>query len=255
MNWQTIAVHRDFLKDTLRQTINFKFTDKQQGTSAPPIQKQTRENQKLINLPGMGAWDSYRGTDLLDAIFRRQSHRKFKSEHLTLAELAFLLWSTQGIKNKSRSGSTTRMVPSAGCRHPFETYLMVNCVEGLESGVYRYLPKEHALVLECLDKDLVDNLTLAAMGRVFIGSAPVTFVWTSIPYRSEWSYTTAAHRVILMDAGHICQNLYLAAEAIGCGTCAIASFKQELMDKLVKVDGVDEFTVYMAPVGNDIDLP
>jgi len=77
----------------------------------------------------------------------------------------------------------------------------------------------------------------------------VTFVWTALPYRAEWRYTTSAHRVILMDAGHVCQNLYLAVEAIGCGTCAVAAYHQDLMDELVKVDGKDEFTVYMAPVG------
>jgi len=249
MNWQTIATNRDFLKDTLRKTIDFKLTDRQQGVPAPPIQKAVCENQKMVNLHGEEAWHHFRGTDLLDAISRRESRRKYKSEYLTLVELSFLLWATQGIKNEPISGVSKRRVPSAGCRHPFETYLMVNYVDGLESGVYRYLPKEHALVLESLERNLVAKLTVAAMGRSFVGSAPVTFVWTVVPYRSEWSYATAAHRVILLDAGHICQNLYLAAEAIGCGTCAIASFKQELIDRLVKADGSEEFTVYMAPVG------
>ncbi len=190
-----------------------------------------------------------RGTDLFDAIARRQSRRRFKSDHLSLIKLSFLLWSTQGIKRELAPGTALRTVPSAGCRHAFETYLLVTRVEGLDIGVYRYLPQEHALVMEYADADLVEKITPATLGQAFIASAPVTFVWTALPYRAEWRYTTSAHRVILMDAGHVCQNLYLAVEAIGCGTCAVAAYHQELMDELVKVDGKDEFTVYMAPVG------
>jgi SagB-type dehydrogenase family enzyme len=65
----------------------------------------------------------------------------------------------------------------------------------------------------------------------------------------EWRYDIAAHRVIAIDAGHVCQNLYLACEAIDSGTCAIAAFDQEKMDKLLNVDGNDEFVIYLAPVG------
>jgi SagB-type dehydrogenase family enzyme len=65
----------------------------------------------------------------------------------------------------------------------------------------------------------------------------------------EWRYLETAHRVILLDAGHVCQNLYLACENIGAGTCAIAAYEQEAMDELLQVDGEDEFTVYLAPVG------
>jgi SagB-type dehydrogenase family enzyme len=65
----------------------------------------------------------------------------------------------------------------------------------------------------------------------------------------EWRYSVAAHRVILIDAGHVCQNLYLACQAIGAGTCAIAAYDQNKMDEFLKVDGKDEFVVYLAPVG------
>ncbi len=249
MDKDKIAEHRDFLKDSLRQTINFRFTDQHQGVEPPPIQKPQRPEQKLIELPGSEDWTSFRGTDLLDAITNRKSHRRFKGESLSLAELAFLLWSTQGIKKELAPGTALRTVPSAGCRHPFETYLLISNVDELEVGVYRYLPIEHALVLERRHEDLVEKLTPATLGQTFTAAAPVVFVWTVIPYRTEWRYTTAAHRVILMDVGHVCQNLYLACAAIGCGTCAVAAYNQELMDQLVDVDGIDEFTVYLAPVG------
>ncbi|SEA56798.1 SagB-type dehydrogenase domain-containing protein [Desulfuromusa kysingii] len=249
MDKNKIAEHRDFLKDSLRQTINFRFTDQHQGVEPPPVEKPPRPEQVSIPLPNHEKWNPFHGTDLLDAISNRKSQRRFSSAPLTLAELAFLLWSTQGIKKELAPGTALRTVPSAGCRHPFETYLLVANVEGLDVGVYRYLPLEHALVMEKRDEDLVEKLAPATLGQAFTAAAPVIFVWAAIPYRTEWRYTTAAHRVILLDAGHICQNLYLACEAIHCGTCAIAAFNQDLMDQLLGVDGVDEFTVYMAPVG------
>jgi len=87
------------------------------------------------------------------------------------------------------------------------------------------------------------------LNQVFIGKAPVTFIWAVIPYRMEWRYHLAAARVIGMDVGHVCQNLYLACQAVGCGTCAIAAFHQEGMDTLIQVDGTDEFVFYLAPLG------
>ena len=93
------------------------------------------------------------------------------------------------------------------------------------------------------------KLTEATLGQAFVGRAAVVFIWTTIPYRMEWRYGLAAHKVIALDAGHVCQNLYLACEAVGSGTCAIAAYDQEAMDRLVDVDGREEFTVYLAPVG------
>jgi SagB-type dehydrogenase family enzyme len=87
------------------------------------------------------------------------------------------------------------------------------------------------------------------LGQTFAGSAAATFAWTAIPYRMEWRYGLAAHKVIALDAGHVCQNMYLACEAIDAGTCAIAAYHQALMDELLGVDGKDEFTIYLAPVG------
>jgi SagB-type dehydrogenase family enzyme len=142
-----------------------------------------------------------------------------------------------------------RTVPSAGARHAFETYLCVSNVDELQPGIYRYLPVEHELAHVVSVADLPERITTATLGQAFAGQSACTFVWTAIPYRMEWRYGLAAHRVILMDAGHLCQNLYLASAAVGAGTCAIAAYHQELMDRLLGVDGVDEFTVYLAPVG------
>jgi SagB-type dehydrogenase family enzyme len=241
--------HRAFLKDSLRLQIDFRQTDQSLGKEPPAIQKPPLKEQTVIPLPDAEVFKDFQGTDLIEAIEARKSHRRFKSLSLSLAELSFLLWATQGIRKILAPGTALRTVPSAGCRHAFETYLLVNQVETLEPGAYRYLPVEHALVFEHPTENLASRLTEATHGQGFIASAPVTFAWTVIPYRMEWRYDLAAHRVIAMDVGHVCQNLYLACEAICAGTCAIAAYHQEKMDALLKVDGEDEFTIYMAPVG------
>jgi len=249
MDRADLATHREFLKDTLRLTVNFARTEQNRGIAPPPIEKPPRPDQQAIALPGEEAFQAFAGTDLLDAIGSRRSHRRFRDAPVTLAELAFLLWATQGVRQVLDAGHALRTVPSAGCRHAFETYLLVARVTGLEPALYRYLPVEQALVLERRSERLAAELGVATLGQQFVATAPVTFAWTVIPRRMEWRYDLAAHRVILMDAGHLCQNVYLAWSAIGAGTCAIAAYHQELMDRLLGVDGGDEFTIYLAPVG------
>jgi SagB-type dehydrogenase family enzyme len=86
-------------------------------------------------------------------------------------------------------------------------------------------------------------------GQRWVENSAVIFVWTAIPYRTEWRYAAIAPKLIAQDSGHICQNLYLASEAIGAGTCAISAYSQPLMDAALGVDGIEEFAVYIAPVG------
>jgi SagB-type dehydrogenase family enzyme len=180
---------------------------------------------------------------------RRQSHRHFVHAPLGIDEFAFLLWATQGVRARLHEAAVLRTVPSAGCRHPFETYLAVLNVAGLAPGIYRYLPLDHALVLEQSPDYLPVRISAAVRGQQFAAQAAVTFIWTAIPARTEWRYAEASCKVIALDAGHLCQNLYLACEAIGAGTCAIAAYNQQLCDELVRVDGSEEFVVYLAPVG------
>ncbi|NOX45153.1 MAG: SagB/ThcOx family dehydrogenase [Caldiserica bacterium] len=187
---------------------------------------------------------------LREVIARRRSRRRFSPDPLTLEELSFLLWATQGVHGVIREGAATRRtVPSAGARHPFETYLSIHRVEGLVPGLYRYLPLDHKLALLREDPGLPGKIAGAALGQRFVGEAAVVFVWAAVPYRTEWRYGVRSHKVIAIDVGHICQNLYLACEALGLGTCAVAAYSQGDMDGLLGVDGEEEFTVYLAPVG------
>ena len=160
-----------------------------------------------------------------------------------------LLWATQGVRAMAHEAAVLRTVPSAGCRHPFETYFAALRVDGLAPAIYRYLPLEHALILEKEPGKLADSLVVATHGQRFVAQAAGCFIWSALPRRTEWRYAEASYKVIALDAGHVCQNLYLACEAIGAGTCAIAAYRQDLMDGLLGVDGDEEFTIYIAPVG------
>lgn len=224
-------------------------TDQKRGLPPPPLQKPPSEGGKLIGLVPPEEI-SLGKMPLREVIARRRSRRRFSPAPLTLEELSFLLWATQGVKEIVREGvASLRTVPSAGARHPFETYLSLHRVEGLSPGLYRYLPLDHQLVLLRGDPELPEKITQAALGQKFVGEAAVVFVWAAVPYRTEWRYATRSHKVIAIDVGHICQNLYLAAEAIGAGTCAVGAYSQEAMDRLLGVDGEEEFTLYLAPVG------
>jgi SagB-type dehydrogenase family enzyme len=249
MNKRALQQYRNFLKDSVRLTIDFSQTDQYRGKPPPPIQKPPSKNQKRIDLVQPAALKSVFNVDLLTSIENRRSHRVFNGDPLSLDELSFLLWVTQGIQRKIDHGTAYRTVPSAGCRHALETYLCVLNIEELKPGIYRYLPLDHQLVLEHTMENLEEKVVAAGLGQPFLGKAPVTFIWTTVPYRMEWRYDIAAHKVIAIDAGHVCQNLYLACEAIGAGTCAIGAYHQDLMDNLVGVDGDEEFTIYLAPVG------
>lgn len=74
-----------------------------------------------------------------------------------------------------------------------------------------------------------------------------------LPYRAEHKFDITAHKKILIDIGHVCQNLYLAGESVGCGTCAIGIYDQRLMDEMLALDGEDEFVIYMAALGKKIE--
>ncbi len=241
--------HRRLLKSDRWHEWASMQTDQKQRVPRPPLEKPCPEGAELTDLTAPGDFQVGR-MPLVEAIARRQSRRRFTPDPLTLEELSFLLWSTQGVHESFGSGQALRRtVPSGGGRHPFETYLAVQRVEGLDPGLYRYLSVEHKLCLLRQDDQLMEQIGEACAGQGFAGSAAVTFVWTAIPYRTEWRYSTLSPKIIALDAGHVCQNLYLAAEAIGAGACAIAAYYQEDMDRLLGVDGEEEFAVYAAPVG------
>ena len=166
-----------------------------------------------------------------------------------MEEFSFLLWCTQGVKETVDGYATLRTVPSAGARHALETYLLVNRVEKIEPGVYRYLAIDHKLVQLETDSRLADKLTEACWGQTQVKRSAATFFWAAVPYRMAWRYGERGYRYLHLDAGHVCQNLYLSAEAIGAGVCAIAAFQDDLLNGLLDLDGEEQFIIYLATVG------
>ncbi|MFW9819094.1 MAG: SagB/ThcOx family dehydrogenase [Candidatus Thorarchaeota archaeon] len=238
--------YRKFLKNPVLENE----TDQMKGLPVPPIQKPYPQNAQLIDLTLLASI-KLNDVPVVQAINNRESRRKYLEADLTLEELSFLLWATQGVKELARGGLVTkRTVPSGGALHPYETYLVVNNIKGLNPGLYRYLAIEHKLLV--LDEDISnqsEEIVEICHGQAFIGKAAVVFIWTVRPYRLEWRYGEDSLKDILMGVGHICQNLYLACEVIGCGTCAIVAYKQDELDKFVGVDGENEIALYLAPVG------
>ena len=98
-------------------------------------------------------------------------------------------------------------------------------------------------------EDLTAQLTHAALDQAMINSSAVTFIWCVVINRSRWKYQQRAYRYIYLDAGHICQNLYLTCEALEIGCCAIAAFNDDAVNKIIDVDGIEEFAIYLATVG------
>ena len=222
--------------------------------AAPPLELPLSDDEaaRMLRLPEMDA-GVVRQPDVVELIRRRRSRRAYGSEALTLEEVSYLLWATQAVTHKPGHGIwTIRTVPSAGARHPYDTYLVVSDVDGLSAGVYRYVASSHGLVLIDERDGLHDAFLEAVHGEAFVAEAPVCFIWACSPYRGEWRYHSLAHKSMLLDAGHICQSLYLAAESIGCGTCGIGGYWQEGIDRMLGLDGQDTFAVYMAPVGRVI---
>lgn len=246
-----IVENRNFMKSNVEQMQNV-VSDQMKGLTQPPLQKDHDKNKELINLVKPEEI-TIPHDNLMKNIERRKSRRSFTKTPLSLEEISFLLWATQGVKSIfERDGKpyvTIRTVPSAGARHPFETYLLINNVSGLKKGLYRYLAIEHKLLYLGEVEDQSNIIVDATLGQKFTGEAAAVFIWSCISYRGEWRYHIASHKSMLLDAGHICQNLYLACEGINAGTCAIAAYDQKKVDALISVDGEDEFSVYLSPVG------
>ncbi|HDS08727.1 MAG TPA: SagB/ThcOx family dehydrogenase [Firmicutes bacterium] len=244
---ENIIKNRQFMKAAFQKDSG--MSDQMRGIPNPPLEKPAGDSTGLIEL-GDPNEVKIINENIRDLIKYRRSRRKFSDEKLSVEELSYLLWATQGIEKLLNDNKVSlRTVPSAGARHPFETYLAVLNVEDLKTGIYRYLPVEHKLVFIKEVFDLKKKIKHASFGQNFVGDSAVTFIWSCVPYRGEWRYPLTGHKVMLIDIGHVCQNLYLACESINCGTCAIGAYSQNEFDSILELDGENEFVVYLAPVG------
>lgn len=243
-----IAEGRDFLKSYITTPYDDFESDQQLKLPQPPLVKGPMTDRAFA-LP-RNFEDLEMTDDFLRLLTERKSSRVYTQQNISLLQLSFLLWATQGIKDiRGKSYATLRTVPSGGARHAFETYLLVQHVEGLQPGAYHYLPLNHELEFLHPVEDLPAVISDTLVGQSWANKASVVFYYSFVPYRAEWRYGIWAHRVVLIDAGHVGQNLYLACAALGLGTCAVAAFDMELSDQIFGLDGEEEYTIYTFPVG------
>jgi SagB-type dehydrogenase family enzyme len=189
------------------------------------------------------------GASLWSVLRERRSVRSFGGRPMTKLELSRLLWAAQG--STHRTGDFAfRTAPSAGGLYPVETYVVVHRVEGIEPGVYHYNVQAHTLE-ELQSGDFRLAAARAALNQRMAGEADAVFIWTAVFARSKWKYGERAYRYIYLDAGHIAQNVALAAVAQGLGSCQIAALYDEEANALLGVDGQSESTVYMTVVGRE----
>ncbi|MBI4285557.1 MAG: SagB/ThcOx family dehydrogenase [Chloroflexi bacterium] len=208
----------------------------------PPLYKEYPSAPRVA-LPGEL---QYRGLYVEEAIQKRRSIRDYSGRPLSLAQLSLLLRSAYGITEPSYP---LRASPSAGALYPLEIYPVVNRVEGLASGVYHYRPADHSLDT-IKEGDFRTTLLMATAGQDMVLGASVVFVITAIFQRTRWKYQERAYRYVLLEAGHLAENLYLAATSLGLGTCAIGAFFDNEVNQMVNVDGKEEAALYIVSTGS-----
>jgi SagB-type dehydrogenase family enzyme len=184
----------------------------------------------------------------LDQVLRsRRSVRGFQAEPLSLEDLSYLLWAATGIARREE-GYEFRTAPSAGALYPIETYVAVNNVTGILPGIYHYAIEEHALE-QVRKGGLGNEVARAALDQEMCAQAPAVFLWTALFERCRWKYDERAYRYVYLDAGHIAQNLALAAVSLKLGSCQVAAAFDDEINELLGVDGEEESVLYLSIVG------
>jgi SagB-type dehydrogenase family enzyme len=211
--------------------------------SKPAVYKEYPEAVK-IDLPG---FEPIPAASLDGALKQRKSIREFQDKPISKGQLAYLLWASTGIQ-RIEGGYEFRTAPSAGALYPIETYLTVNSVKGLEPGIYHYSISSHQLEQLRLG-DFGRQTAAAALGQGMCATACVVFIWSAVFERCKWKYGQRAYRYIYLDAGHIAENLALAATSLDRGSCEIGALYDDLANAIIGADGIDESVICMAVVG------
>jgi SagB-type dehydrogenase family enzyme len=218
----------------------------ERGPAYPPVPRYKEYSgaaQRLVLDP---APDSP-GADLWACLRERRSLRRYRDRPLSLEELTALMWATQGVTLASPP-YLLRTAPSAGALYPVETYLAIHRVDGVAPGIWHLCIPDFALEL-LHPGDCRRPLVEACLSQQFMGAGAAAFIWTGILNRAMSKYRERAIRYLFLDAGHICQNLMLAATALGLGCCPVGAFFDEEVERLTQVDGREEVALYLASVG------
>lgn len=210
----------------------------------PPQLKVYYSHIKVVELPRP---DTEGGEALWGLLATRRTRRTYRPEPLTQGELAQLLWAANG-KTKEGRETFLRSAPSAGALYPVELYVMANDVTGFEKGIYHYSAAKNTLSM-IREGDFSEDAAQAALGQTMLAKAGAVVFLSAVVERTRWKYGARAYRYIYLDAGHIGQNMCLAAESLGLGICPIGAFYDDELNAVIGVDGVEETVVYAMTVG------
>jgi SagB-type dehydrogenase family enzyme len=178
-----------------------------------------------------------------EALRARRSVRSYADVPLTLAQLGQILWAAQGVT----SADGHRTAPSAGATYPLEVYVVAGNVTGLPAGVYKYRPQGHEL-LPHLDGDQRAALARAAVRQDWITQAPAALAITAVYERTRPRYRDRTERYVAIEVGHVGQNVYLEAVALGLGTVMAGAFVDDSVAAVLKLDRAERPLAVM-PVG------
>ena len=165
---------------------------------------------------------------------------------LDLEGLAAILDVTYAVHRTPRGDR--RGVPSAGALYPLEIYAVCVGVAGVPAGIHHYDPFAHRLEL-LRAGDHRDELARALPDPEPLEVTAVALVVTGVYWRSRFKYGQRGYRFVLLEAGHLAQNLLLACTALGLPALPVGGFYDRLLDAVVGVDGIDESSVYVLLVG------
>lgn len=214
----------------------------------PPLELPLKPGQTPIKLPTPKKF-KVPDVAIRNAIEGWELAGFFSRSKIELKELSYMLWSMQGFQKMVAETIQLRNVPSSGSRYPLEIYFVASDVDGLDTGLYRYLPTRHSIVAERIDSGLILEMSTASMNFKLMTRAAVTFLWVGIPYRSVWALGNRGYRSMFIEAGHSCQNLILAAANLGYNVFPTDMFHDDLMTKLAGLDPETQHPVYLAAVG------
>jgi SagB-type dehydrogenase family enzyme len=204
---------------------------------------EVRMGHAAISLPK----PSFDGSVSLEkAIKERRTVRDFKERTLSLAHLSQLLWAAQGITDPIER---KRAAPSGGALYPLDIYVLIgeNGVEKMEAGVYHYLPKEHS-ISPISKGDRRKEIVSASLGQMWMAKAPVIIIITAEYRRITGKYGERGVRYALIEVGHVGQNLFLQAEALGLGAGIVGAFNDVEVSKAAGLASKHEPLLIM-PVG------
>lgn len=192
--------------------------------------------------------------DIGRALTERRSSRSFVPGGITPALLSSLLYFTAGITypRAVRAGTddweeTRRPYPSAGASYPIELYVLLSGTSSPEEGVYHYNVKAHSL--ELLKEGNPSGELAKVTGQDWLSGSQLKVVLTGVFTRTMNLYSERGYRYVLMEAGHVMQNLLLVAKALGLASCPVGAFLDRGVEELLRLDGGREAALYMAALG------